>query len=172
MIVTFAGYDIKVGTPVVSRDGAEVGTVDSTIGEDLVVNVTTAGTQLLLTESGVAGFEPDFIRLEKTAADISAGHYDKVGETESAPEPALDHEPAAADVPSAEAAAPVGLLSTPTDVPDADAPSATEEPEQEPAAPQTAEPVAEDAPAETTAPAALTGTRPPVVRPSIFTQRT
>ncbi|MFW0790863.1 DUF2382 domain-containing protein [Gordonia sp. CPCC 205333] len=168
MIVTFAGYDIKVGTPVVSRDGAEVGTVDSTIGEDLVVNVTTAGTQLLLTESGVAAFEPDFIRLEKTAADISAGNYDKVGEPEPAPEPVTvaDPEPVAAEPATAEneAAAPVGLLSTPSDAPATDAPAPVDEPApEEVAAPQADEPVADDAPAEdapadSAVPAAATGT--------------
>ncbi len=79
MIVTFAGYDIKVGTPVVSRDGAEVGTVADTQGADLVVDVHNNAANMLLAESGVAAFEPDFIRLDLTAAKVAEGDWVAVG---------------------------------------------------------------------------------------------
>ncbi|MFT3899896.1 MAG: DUF2382 domain-containing protein [Gordonia sp. (in: high G+C Gram-positive bacteria)] len=89
MIVTFAGYDIKVGTPVVSRDGAEVGTVADTQGADLVVDVHNNAASMLLAESGVAAFEPDFIRLDLTAAKVAAGEWLTAdGSPAAAPEPA------------------------------------------------------------------------------------
>lgn len=106
MIVTFAGYDIKVGTPVVSRDGAEVGTVADTQGADLVVDIQNSAQNMLLAESGVAAFEPDFIRLDLSAAQVAEGDWVAVGGAapDGAPAPVVEPvvvEPVAA-VPLAE----------------------------------------------------------------------
>lgn len=106
MIVTFAGYDIKVGTPVVSRDGAEVGTVADTQGADLVVDIQNSAQNMLLAESGVAAFEPDFIRLDLSAAQVAEGDWVAVGGAapDEAPAPVVEPvvvEPVAA-VPLAE----------------------------------------------------------------------
>lgn len=153
MIVTFAGYDIKVGTPVVSRDGADVGTVDSTIGEDLVVTVPSAGAQMLLTESGVAAFEPDFIRLDKTAAELAAGQWERVGApapqapAPQAPAPQPSHTPAPQPqvpeltpepVPAPVAAEPEPVLAQPEPVVE---PEPEPEPAPEPEPEPTPEPV-------------------------------
>ncbi|HNP59041.1 hypothetical protein, partial [Gordonia sp. UBA7599] len=97
MIVTFAGYDIKVGTPVVSRDGAEVGTVADTQGADLVVDIQNSAQNMLLAESGVAAFEPDFIRLDLTAAQVAEGDWVAVGGAVPDEAPAPVAEPVVAE---------------------------------------------------------------------------
>ncbi len=75
MVVTFAGYDIKVGTPVMSRDGKEVGSVKSTDADDLVVAVHGDDKPLVVSERGVAAFEPDFVRLAQSADWIQKGQW-------------------------------------------------------------------------------------------------
>lgn len=74
MVVTFAGYDIKVGTPVVGRDGAEVGTVAATEGNDLVVDIR-GGERMAVSEQGVAAFEPDFVKLDQDSEWILGGNW-------------------------------------------------------------------------------------------------
>ena len=71
MIVTFAGYDIKVGTPVVSRDGAEVGTVARHPGRRSCRRYPEQRAEHASRGGGVAAFEPDFIRLDLTAAQVA-----------------------------------------------------------------------------------------------------
>ncbi|GAC69746.1 YsnF/AvaK domain-containing protein [Gordonia soli] len=87
MVVTFAGYDIKVGTPVVARDGAEVGTVLASDGDNLIVGVRNNGGRMLVSERGVAGFEPDFVRLDQDADWILSGRWNHEGSAAVAPEP-------------------------------------------------------------------------------------
>lgn len=74
MVVTFAGYDIKVGTPVVGRDGTEVGTVAATEGNDLVIDVK-GGERLAVGEQGIAAFEPDFVRLDQDSDWVLSGKW-------------------------------------------------------------------------------------------------
>ncbi len=155
MIVTFAGYDIKVGTPVVSRDGAEVGAVDSTIGEDLVVAIANSDARMLLNEAGVAGFEPDFIRLNKNAADIAAGEFDRadgqqapapVAEPEPLAEPQAAAEPEPAAAPESEPAPAPSVASYLASVPEPAPLAETPAPEPIPAPAETAVPAAAVAP--------------------------
>lgn len=135
MIVTFAGYDIKVGTPVVSRDGAEVGTVADTQGADLVVDVRNNPANMLLAESGVAAFEPDFIRLDLTAAKIAAGEWLSADPAPGASAPVPEPAPVPVAAPPAPAPEPV--------VETVAAPVATPEPVAAPAAPAPAAPAPE-----------------------------
>lgn len=142
MIVTFAGYDIKVGTPVVSRDGAEVGTVSDTQGADLIIDVHNNAANMLLAESGVAAFEPGFIRLDVTAAQVAEGDWVAVG---GAPE--------TAPAPLASVAEPV---STPEPVPTpVQAPTLVQAPEPVP----TPEPVSPPVPAAVPAAPAASAAR-------------
>ncbi|GED97748.1 YsnF/AvaK domain-containing protein [Gordonia crocea] len=127
MIVTFAGYDIKVGTPVVSRDGAEVGTVADTQGADLVVDIHNTAANMLLAESGVAAFEPDFIRLDLTAAQVAEGEWVAVGGPAPVAEPAAEApaaeavpEPTPEPVPAAETAPEPAAAEATTEPPDAE----------------------------------------------------
>ncbi|MFW0796773.1 YsnF/AvaK domain-containing protein [Gordonia sp. CPCC 205515] len=78
MVVTFAGYDIKVGTPVVGRDGTEVGTVAATEGNDLVIDLK-GGDRMAVGEQGVAAFEPDFVRLDQDSEWIMGGSWRGAG---------------------------------------------------------------------------------------------
>lgn len=78
MVVTFAGYDIKVGTPVVGRDGTEVGTVAAAEGNDLVIDLK-GGDRMAVGEQGVAAFEPDFVRLDQDSEWIMGGSWRDAG---------------------------------------------------------------------------------------------
>lgn len=116
MVVTFAGYDIKVGTPVMSRDGKEIGSVKATDSDDLVVSVHNDEKPLVVSERGVAAFEPDFVRLAQSADWIQKGQW-KVAPAAGVrtlggytPEPA----PAAAPLAASTATATKPPASTPT----------------------------------------------------------
>jgi len=75
MSVTFAGYDIQEGTPVIARDGTEVGSV---VGEDhgkLLVDVEDFDRNLLLPPQAISLFDQDYVMVDLTPDWIRTGNW-------------------------------------------------------------------------------------------------
>ncbi len=75
MCVMFAGYDIQEGTPVIARDGTEVGSV---VGEDhgnLLVDVEDFDRNLLLPPQATSLFDQDYVMVDLTPDWIRTGNW-------------------------------------------------------------------------------------------------
>ncbi|HET9659230.1 MAG TPA: YsnF/AvaK domain-containing protein [Thermomicrobiales bacterium] len=79
MSVTVAGYDIQEGTPVIARDGTEVGSV---AGEDqgkLLVNIYDENRNLLLPPQAISLFDQDFVMVDLTPDWLRTGNWGSNG---------------------------------------------------------------------------------------------
>ena len=75
MSVIFAGYEIQEGTPIVARDGTEVGTVIGEDGGKLLVDVYDVERHLLLPAEAVSAFDDDFIMVDLTTDWVRSGEW-------------------------------------------------------------------------------------------------
>ena len=75
MSVVFAGYEIQDGTPVIARDGTEVGTVIGEDGGKLLVDVYDVERHLLLPAEAVSAFDDDFIMVDLTTDWVRSGNW-------------------------------------------------------------------------------------------------
>ncbi len=75
MSIAFAGYDIQEGTPVIARDGTEVGSV---VGEDhgkLLVDVENSDRNLLLPPQAISLFDEDYVMVDLTPDWMRTGNW-------------------------------------------------------------------------------------------------
>lgn len=75
MSVVFAGYEIQEGTPVIARDGTEIGTVIGEDGGKLLVDVYDVERHLLLPAEAVSAFDDDFIMIDLTTDWVRSGEW-------------------------------------------------------------------------------------------------
>lgn len=75
MTVSFAGVEYPVGTPVLARDGTEVGVVLGAQDGKLVVDVHNVERHLLLPSSAVSVAEDEFILLDLTPEWVLRGKW-------------------------------------------------------------------------------------------------
>lgn len=75
MSVVFAGYEIQEGTPVIARDGTEIGTVIGEDGGKLLVDVYDVERHLLLPAEAVSAFDDDFIMIDLTTDWVRSGDW-------------------------------------------------------------------------------------------------
>lgn len=75
MSIVFAGYKIEKGTPVIARDGTEIGSVFGEEKGKLRVDVAGTDRHLLFPQQAISLFDQDYVMVDLTPEVIRTGNW-------------------------------------------------------------------------------------------------